>query len=185
MEFNGIRIDTELLATLSQQLGEQLTRLEAEIYELAGHPFNIGSPKQLQKVLFEEQKLPMQKKTKTGGSTDAEVLEELARLHPLPAKIMEFRQYAKLKSTYVDAALPQMVHPVTQTRAYGLQPGGRRHRPVELERSQSAKYPGSQRKRPRAFLAVPFSTGTPGWQPLLAADYSQIELRMLAHYFGG
>ena len=89
-----------------------LATLEREIYELAGREFNIGSPKQLQQMLFDEQKLPVLKKTKTGGSTDADVLEELARLHPLPAKIIEYRQYAKLKNTYVDA-LPQMVHPQT------------------------------------------------------------------------
>ncbi len=180
LEFNGIRIDTALLATLSQRFGEQLARLEAEIYELAGHPFNIGSPKQLQKVLFEEQKLPVLKKTKTGGSTDAEVLEELARLHPLPAKIMEFRQYAKLKSTYVDA-LPLMVHPET----------GRVHtafnQVVAATGRLSSSDPNLQnipiRSESGRAIRGAFLPGPAGWQ-LLAADYSQIELRVLAHYSG-
>ena len=91
------------LGELSTRYGELLAEVEKEIYSLAGHPLNIGSPKQLQQVLFDEQKLPMLKRTKTGGSTDVEVLEELARQHPLPAKIIEYRQYAKLKSTYIDA----------------------------------------------------------------------------------
>src|SRR5205085_11163571 len=108
LEFNGIRIDSTLLGGLSKKYGELLVGLEREVYELAGREFNIGSPKQLQQVLFEEQKLPMLKKTKTGGSTDVEVLEELARQHPLPRKIIQYRQYAKLKNTYVDA-LPAMV----------------------------------------------------------------------------
>ena len=113
LETNGIRIDTGLLARLSAQYGEVMQRVEREIYELAGREFNIGSPKQLGEVLFEDHKLPVLKRTKTGGSTDADVLEELARQHPLPAKILEYRQYAKLKSTYVDA-LPQLVHPETK-----------------------------------------------------------------------
>ena len=100
------------MAELSGKYGAIVDNLEREIHALAGREFNIGSPKQLQQILFEEHKLPMIKKTKTGGSTDAEVLEELARLHPLPAKIIEYRQYAKLKNTYVNA-LPQLVHPET------------------------------------------------------------------------
>ena len=87
-------------------------QLEQEIEELAGHPLNIGSPKQLAQVLFQELRLPVVKKTKTGPSTDADVLEQLAESHPLPAKIVEYRQYAKLKNTYVDA-LPTMIHPET------------------------------------------------------------------------
>ena len=112
MEFNGIRIDVPRLTDLSQRFGQLLTEVEGEIYPLAGRQFNIGSPKQLQQVLFEEHKLPITKRTKTGGSTDVEVLEELARQHPLPAKIIEYRQYSKLKSTYIDA-LPDLVHPTT------------------------------------------------------------------------
>ena len=112
LEYNGMRIDPVRLGQLSREYGGALLKLEGEIYELAGRQFNIGSPKQLQEILFVEQKLPVLKRTKTGPSTDVDVLDELARLHPLPAKIIEYRQYAKLKSTYVDA-LPTMIHPQT------------------------------------------------------------------------
>ena len=113
LEYNGIKVDVARLAELSRRYGQRLETLEQEIHQMAGRPLNIASPKQLQALLFTELKLPVIKKTaKTGPSTDAEVLEELARLHPLPAKILEYRQYAKLKSTYVDA-LPEMVCPET------------------------------------------------------------------------
>ena len=122
----------------------------------------------------------MLKRTKTGGSTDADVLEELARLHPLPAKIIEYRQYAKLKSTYVDA-LPQLVHPQT----------GRVHasfnQVVAATGRLSSHDPNLQNipvrsERGREIRAA-FLPGQPGWK-LLAADYSQIELRVLAHFSG-
>src|SRR5690606_9957361 len=109
LEYNGIRLDVPLLKKLSVEMGEQLARIEAEIYTLAGRPFHIGSLPQLRKVLFEELKLPVQGKTGVTGapSTDQETLEKLAALdHPgsqLPRKILEHRQLAKLKSTYVDA----------------------------------------------------------------------------------
>ena len=113
MEYNGIRVDVERLGELSRCYAERMEALEAEIHQLAGRRLNIASPKQLQELLFVELKLPVVKKTaKSGPSTDAAVLEELAPLHPLPAKILEYRQYAKLKSTYVDA-LPEMVCPET------------------------------------------------------------------------
>ena len=178
LEFNGIKVDLDLLAGLSRKYGALLETLEREIHELAGREFNIGSPKQLQQILFEEHKLPMLKKTKTGGSTDVEVLEELARLHPLPAKIIEYRQYAKLKNTYVDA-LPQMVHPVT----------GRVHasfnQVVAATGRLSSSDPNLQnipvRTRAGAKFARRFCRVMQGWK-LLAADYSQIELRVLAHF---
>src|SRR4029079_6938571 len=112
LEFVGMRIHPDRLAELSKRYGERLTQLEQEIEEIAGHPLNIGSPKQLAQVLFQELGLPVVKKTKTGPSTDADVLEQLAPSHPLPAKIVEYRQFAKLKKTYVDA-LPVMIHPET------------------------------------------------------------------------
>jgi DNA polymerase-1 len=180
LEYNGIKIDSELLAGLSREYGAALAKVEREIYELAGREFNIGSPKQLGEILFEEHKLPMLKRTKTGGSTDADVLEELARLHPLPAKIMEYRQYAKLKSTYVDA-LPQLVHPQT----------GRVHasfnQVVAATGRLSSHDPNLQNipvrnQRGREIRAA-FLPGHEGWK-LLAADYSQIELRVLAHFSG-
>jgi DNA polymerase-1 len=132
----------------------------------------------LQQILFEEHKLPVLKKTKSGGSTDVEVLEELARLHPLPAKIIEYRQYAKLKNTYVDA-LPQLVHPQT----------GRVHasfnQVVAATGRLSSSDPNLQNIPVRSGsgreIRAAFLPGHEGWK-LLAADYSQIELRVLAHF---
>ena len=112
LEFTGIQVDPKVLGELSHRYGERLKILEQEIEELAGHPLNIASPKQLAQVLFQELGLPVVKRTKTGPSTDADVLEQLAESHPLPKKIVEYRQYSKLKSTYVDA-LPAMIHPET------------------------------------------------------------------------
>jgi DNA polymerase-1 len=181
MEYNGIRVDVARLDELSKQYGRRLEELERDIYSLAGHGFNIASPKQLQTVLFTELQLPVVKKTpKTGPSTDAEVLEELARLHPLPAKLLEYRQYAKLKSTYVDA-LPGLVHPVT----------GRVHasfnQVVAATGRLSSSDPNLQNIPVRSELGreirSAFIPGQPGWT-LLAADYSQIELRILAHFCG-
>jgi DNA polymerase I len=180
LETNGIKIDTDLLSGLSHKYGALLEQLEAEIHQLAGRKFNIGSPKQLQQILFEDHKLPVLKKTKSGGSTDVDVLEELARLHPLPAKIIEYRQYAKLKNTYVDA-LPQMVHPVT----------GRVHasfnQVVAATGRLSSSDPNLQNIPVRTTsgreIRAAFLPGHDGWK-LLAADYSQIELRVLAHFSG-
>jgi DNA polymerase-1 len=180
LEHNGIKVDVQRLADLSCQYGEKLVALEREIYDVAGHKFNIGSPKQLQEVLFDELKLPKLKKTKTGASTDADVLEELARVHPLPAKIIEYRQYAKLKGTYVDA-LPALVHPAT----------GRVHasfnQSVAATGRLSSSDPNLQnipiRTEVGREIRSAFLPGYEGWR-LVAADYSQIELRMLAHLSG-
>lgn len=178
MEYNGIAIDVARLRRLSVEYAGLLEKIEADIYDLAGRPLNIDSPKQLQQVLFNELKLPVLKKTKTGGSTDAEVLEELAALHPLPAKIIEYRQIAKLKGTYVDA-LPELVHPQT----------GRVHasfnQVVAATGRLSCNEPNLQNipvrsERGREIRAA-FRPGPPGWR-LLSADYSQIELRVLAHF---
>ncbi|MCC7476402.1 MAG: DNA polymerase I, partial [Pirellulales bacterium] len=178
LEYNGIRVDAERLAELSGRYGERLAVLEQEIEELAGHPLNIASPKQLAQVLFHELRLPVVKKTKTGPSTDADVLESLAELHPLPRKIVEYRQYAKLKSTYVDA-LPEMIYPAT----------GRVHtsfnQVVAATGRLSSSDPNLQnipiRTEEGREIRSAFTAGEPGWK-LLAADYSQIELRILAHY---
>jgi DNA polymerase-1 len=179
LEYNGIKVDVGRLAELSQRYGERLSELEQQIYDLAGRRLNIASPKQLQELLFTELKLPVLKKTaKTGPSTDAEVLEELARVHPLPAKILEFRQYAKLKSTYVDA-LPELVCPET----------GRVHasfnQVVAATGRLSSSDPNLQnipvRTQEGREIRSAFVPGHDGWM-LLAADYSQIELRVLAHY---
>lgn len=112
MEQTGIRVDTDELHQQSDELAKRLTELVSEIHTLAGHAFNLDSPKQLQVVLFDELNLPAKKRTRTGASTDQDVLEELATLHPLPAKIIEHRHLSKLKGTYLDA-LPQLVHPRT------------------------------------------------------------------------
>ncbi len=180
LEYNGITIDVGRLEELSRRHAAQLETLQREIYQLAGRKFNIASPKQLQQILFEEQKLPVLKRTKTGPSTDAGVLEELAQGHPLPAKIIEYRQVAKLKGTYVDA-LPEMVHPVT----------GRVHasfnQVVAATGRLSSSDPNLQnipvRTEAGRQIRSAFVPGEPGWM-LLAADYSQIELRVLAHFSG-
>jgi DNA polymerase-1 len=180
LESIGIKVDPARLAELSAEYGRRMAALEMEIFKLADREFNIASPKQLQEVLFVEQKLPVLKKTKTGPSTDAEVLEELARSHPLPAKIIEYRQYAKLKGTYLDA-LPSMIHPET----------GRVHasfnQVVAATGRLSSSDPNLQnipiRTAEGREIRSAFLPGERDWQ-LLAADYSQIELRVLAHFSG-
>src|SRR5262249_46674334 len=112
MESIGITVDTELLQRLSSEFQLRMDQLKVAIHELAGREVNIASPRQIAQILFQKLEPPVVKKTKTGPSTDVDVLEELATLHPLPANILEHRQYAKLKSTYLDA-LSEMVHPQT------------------------------------------------------------------------
>jgi DNA polymerase I len=179
MEHNGVTVDLPRLAELSGEYGRRMKDLEREICQLAGHSFNIASPKQLQEVLFIEQKLPVIKRPgKTGASTDASVLEILAAQHPLPAKIVEYRQYAKLRGTYVDA-LPQMVNPAT----------GRVHasfnQVVTATGRLSSSDPNLQNIPVRTDVGreirSAFIPGAADWL-LLAADYSQVELRILAHY---
>jgi DNA polymerase-1 len=160
-----------------------LDQLSSEIELLAGHPLNIASPKQLGKLLFEELGLPVLKKTKTGPSTDAGVLAELAGMHPLPAKIVLHRQYAKLLNTYVDS-LPELVDPATGRVHASLNQG------VAATGRLSSSNPNLQnipvrtqegREIRSAFRACcPEGDSTEPWK-LLAADYSQIELRVLAH----
>lgn len=180
MEYTGIRVDPEALAEISGILASTMTSLETEIYELAGHPFTINSPKQLAEVLFEELKLPTQKKTKTGYSTDQFVMEDLAALHPLPEKILEYRQATKLKSTYVDS-LPKMINPRTgrihTSYNQAVTPTGRlssnnpnlQNIPIRSEMGREIR---------KAFVAG-FEDGL-----LVSADYSQIELRIMAHISG-
>jgi len=180
MEHLGVCVDVERLGELSQQYGKRLHGLSVEIEEMAGHPLNIASPKQLRQLLFEELGLPVVKKTKTGPSTDASVLDELASLHPLPAKIVEYRQFSKLLNTYIDA-LPEMVHPTT----------GRVHasfnQVVAATGRLSSSNPNLQnipiRTAEGREIRSAFRAGQEGWK-FLAADYSQIELRVLAHICG-
>ncbi len=180
MEYAGVAIDTELLEELSKELDHSLKALTKLIYKEAGQEFNINSPKQLSEILFDKLKLPMVKKTKTGASTDVSVLVELSELHSLPKELLKFRELSKLKSTYVDA-LPQLVNPKT----------GRVHtsfnQTVAATGRLSSSDPNVQnipvrteegRKVRRAFIAGSKT------QVLLSADYSQIELRVLAHLSG-
>ncbi len=180
MEWLGIRLDVPLLQQLSQEFAEQIEKLQDQIHHLAGHPFNIDSPKQLRTVLFEEMGLPKQRKTAVSGdaSTAQEVLEDLAAAgHELPRLIMAYRQLVKLKGTYVDA-LPEMVNPKT----------GRLHcsfnQAVAATGRLSCSDPNLQnipmRTEQGQQIRKAFIPGAPD-QVLLMADYSQIELRVLAH----
>lgn len=176
MEYRGIRIDSDYLSRLSRQFANRMAELEEEIRQLAGMEFNINSPKQLQAVLFDRLRLPGVKRTKTGMSTDSEVLEDLAPLHPLPQKILEYRQYAKLKGTYVDA-LPHMVCSRTGRIHASF------HQAVTATGRLSSSDPNLQNipirtEEGRAIRAA-FVTES-DWS-LVSADYSQIELRILAH----
>jgi DNA polymerase-1 len=181
LEYTGIKVDVPFLRRLSTEFAEQLTALEKSIYELAGHSFNIDSPKQLRQVLFDELKLPASRKTAITGeaSTGQDVLEELAAGgHELPRKITDYRQVAKLKGTYVDA-LPSLVNPLT----------GRIHasfnQTVASTGRLSSSDPNLQNIPVRTELGrqirQAFIPGEPRWV-LLTADYSQIELRILAHF---
>lgn len=178
MEWNGVSVDSYILKEMSGNLTAKLQQLEKEIYTSAGHEFNIDSPRQLSEILFEKLELPRLRKTKTGLSTDANVLSTLAWQHTLPKLVLEYRQLTKLKNTYVDA-LPDMINPST----------GRVHtsfnQTVTATGRLSSSEPNLQnipirtdigRKIRRAF--VPSENNT----IFLSADYSQIELRILAHF---
>jgi DNA polymerase-1 len=176
MEMNGVKVDLPLLARLSREFEGSLNHLKQEIYELAGETFNIRSPKQLGEILFNKLKLPPVKKTKTGFSTDEEVLTKLAVTHPLPAKIIQFRGLSKLKSTYVDA-LPALVNKET----------GRIHTSF----NQTVTATGRLSSSDPNLQNIPIRTAEgkriresfipqAGWS-ILSADYAQIELRILAH----
>lgn len=177
MEIAGICVDLAALSVLSEDFTKKLSILEAQIYALAGHPFNINSPKQLGQVLFEEQGLAHGRKTKTGFSTDVGVLEKLALKHQLPAVVLQFRTIAKLLSTYVDK-LSQLQDPAT----------GRIHtsfnQAVTATGRLSSSEPNLQnipiRTEEGSRIRAAFIPG-PGLV-FLAADYSQIDLRVLAHY---
>ncbi len=183
MEWNGVRVDKGRLAELSERFAVRSQELAEEIEEIVGHPFNLASPKQLAEVLFQEIGLPVLKKTKTGPSTDASVLELLAEQHPLPQLLIEHRQYAKLRGTYVDA-LPVLVHPetgrvhcsfnqmVAATGRLSSSDPNLQNIPIRTEEGRQIR---------SAFVASAGEEGEPDWK-LLTADYSQVELRVLAHY---
>ncbi|MCX7655765.1 MAG: DNA polymerase I [Treponemataceae bacterium] len=175
MEREGIRIEPRILREYGKELEAQLASLEQEVYRLVGHPFNISSTKQLQEVLFGERKLQATKKTKTGFSTDVEVLQELAREDPVPAYILRYRSLSKLKTTYVDTLADQIgsdgrLH--THFIQTGTATGRLSSRDPNLQNIPIRDEEG--RRIREAFVAEP-------GQLLISADYSQIELVILAH----
>jgi len=180
MQLLGIGVEVDQLIQYSAELGESIEKVKVLTWEHAGREFNSSSPKQLAQILFEELGLPVVKKTKTGPSTDASVLEELSSLHPLPEAILRYRSLTKLKSTYVDA-LPPLVNPET----------GRIH----THYSQTVAATGRLSSRDPNLQNIPIRTAEgrriraafvpdPG-HVFLSADYSQVELRVLAHLCGG
>ena len=177
MEWEGITIDLVLFRRLSGELGTDLRRLEEEIARVAGTDLNINSPRQLASILFEKQQLPVLKKTKTGPSTDADVLEQLAAMgHELPRLILEYRELQKLKSTYVDA-LPQRINRRTGRIHTSFNQAG-----AATGRLSSAE-PNLQNipiRTPRGEAIRAGFVPRQGWV-FLVADYSQIELRIMAH----
>ncbi|MBW2084797.1 MAG: DNA polymerase I, partial [Deltaproteobacteria bacterium] len=179
MEMNGVKLDVGPLRDLSKELASRAASSEARIYELAEREFNINSPKQVGQVLFEELKLPLGKKTKkkTGFSTDEEVLTNLAEIHPLPAEILSYRMLVKLRSTYVDA-LPQLINPETgRVHTSYNQTGTATGRLSSSDPNlQNIPVRTEEGRRIRAAF-VPEPGGL-----ILSADYSQIELRVLAHF---
>ncbi len=179
MEAAGVALDREALADLEREFGAEIARLESEIYAAVGHEFTIGSPKQLGDVLFVEIGLPKGRKTKTGYSTDAAVLEELRGVHPVIEPVLDWRTYTKLRSTYVEA-LPNLIGP--DGRLHTLF-----HQAVAATGRLSSSDPNLQNIPIRTPLGRrirhAFVAGSPD-TTLVAADYSQIELRILAHVSG-
>jgi len=177
MERNGVLLDTQLLNIQSRELGEKLLLIEAQAFEAAGQPFNLSSPKQLQEILFDKLGIPSKKKTPTGArSTDEDVLQELALDYPLPKLLLEYRGMAKLKSTYTDK-LPKMVNRNT----------GR----VHTSYSQAVAVTGRLASSDPNLQNIPVRTAegrrireafiAPAGSRIVSADYSQIELRIMAH----
>ena len=189
IETNGIAIDPEHFQKLSEDFAKKLAELETQIRDLAkdadpdpafAATFNLNSPQQLQRILFDDLKLPVVKKTKTGRSTDYEVLEQLAEYHPLPAKLIEHRTAAKLKGTYIDP-IPELIHPIT----------GRIHasfnQVVTATGRLSSSDPNLQNIPVRSEEGKLIRQGfvpdhTLRFDTLLSCDYSQIELRVLTHF---
>ena len=176
LERRGMALDSAYLRQMSIHLQGRMETLVHDIHALAGEEFNVNSPPQLQRILFEQLKLPPGKKTKTGYSTDVSVLENLAREHELPQRILKYRHLAKMKSTYVDA-LPQLLHPETRRLHTSL------NQTIAETGRLSSSNPNLQnipirsqlgREIRQAFIAAP-------GHRLVSIDYSQIELRLLAH----
>jgi len=176
MEKNGILLNTDLLREMSLEQGQELLRLEKEIYGSVGHQFNINSPQQLGKILFGELRLPQSRRTKTGYSTEASVMEALRGTHPIIEFILKYRQLSKLKSTYVDA-LPALInHKTGRLHTSFNQTGTVTGRLSSSEPNlQNIPIRGEMGGKIRKAIIAP-----PG-EYLLSADYSQIDLRVLAH----
>lgn len=177
IERHGVLVDAAALARQSQQLAERMMALEQEAYEIAGQPFNLGSPKQIGEILFNRLGLPVQKKTASGApSTDEEVLEKLAADYPLPARLLEHRSLSKLKGTYTDK-LPLMINPNTgrvhTNYAQAVAVTGRLSSNDPNLQNIPIRTPEGRRVR-EAFIA-------PEGHVIASADYSQIELRIMAH----
>ena len=180
MESEGVAVDVPYLKAMQEELGAQLAAIEAEVEQVAGQKFNLGAPQQLAKVLFEDLRLPVGKRTKTGYSTDADTLEALRDKHPIVGLILEHRQLSKLKSTYVDA-LPQLVDPLT----------GRVHTSFGQASTATGRLSSSNpnlmnipiRTELGQRIRRAFRASRPG-HVMVSADYSQIELRIAAHLSG-
>lgn len=184
IEMNGVNLDLKFLKELSENAGEDLERLTRTIHQEAGEEFNVDSPKQLADILFQKMRLPALKKTKTGYSTDVSVLEKLSLSYELPKMILEYREKAKLKSTYLDA-LPEMVNPETHlvhtsynqtttvTGRLSSSEPNLQNIPIKTETGRRVR---------KAF--VPRKKTAAKTRQILSADYSQIELRILAHLSG-
>lgn len=178
METTGIRVDMDVLAELSTRLAERVEKIAEQIYQLAGHPFNVNSPQQLGKVLFEEMNLPTPVKYGKGKviSTAADVLESLAPAYPVAQLVLDYRQLTKLKGTYIDA-LPQLVKPETGRVHTTFNQAGAATGRLSSSNPNLQNIPiRTEEGREIRAAFVP----EPGWE-MLAADYSQIELRLLAH----
>ena len=180
MERHGIKVDRDTLSRMSNAFSQKMAALEAEIHELAGESFNVGSPKQLGEILFDKLSLPGGKKGKTGAyATGADILEDLATEHELPARVLDWRQLSKLKSTYTDA-LQEHIHPETgRVHTSYLQTGANTGRLASSDPNlQNIPVRSEEGRRIReAFVAEEGNV-------LLSLDYSQIELRILAHVAG-
>jgi len=177
MELTGIKVVAETLEQFGKDLDLKIHQIEREIYALAGTEFNIGSPKQLGEILFDKLGLPVIKKTKTGYSTDAEVLERLAPYHEIAANIVQYRQLTKLQSTYVEGLLKEIRPDTGKIHTYYRQT-------IAATGRLSSQYPNLQnipiRLEEGRQIRRAFVPSEEGWY-ILAADYSQIELRVLAH----
>jgi len=177
MQVRGVRVDADVLEGLDEELQRDIAEIERQIWELAGSEFNINSPQQLSEVLFEDLGLPVVKKTKTGYSTDSEVLNELSQKHEIPRKVLDYRQLVKLRGTYVAGLLGEIAPETARVHTTF-------HQCVTATGRLSSSGPNLQNipiREERGRLLRKAFTAAEGWV-LLAADYSQIELRIMAHF---